>query len=267
MAYRTGHSPNGWGRESGGTPPNPEEGQSAVTTAALSNPAPTTPERPVALVALVAPGEMKRLTRDYLVSEGVPVKLADDQLLVAPAARPRSKRKARETRAARCTLDVADDADVRLIIRPWAAETADGHWLADIAAALLTGSAVTGACHPGTEYPAEIGVKGAAGMDLRDRGFGVRLNAFEDLYCYRVTSDISVTAPGADGRGTPVEGVVYVADDGTVTWERAYWHQHPVTGQEPDTWSSLPEPSAAARAIAGTVTAAVRAAWPELTAG
>ena len=155
---------------------------------------------------------------------------------------------------------------MRLCFFPWAAESADGHWLADIAAALLTGTAGTGPRHPDTTCAAAIGVKGTAGMDLRHRGFGVRLNTYEDDYYYNVMSDISVTAPGAGGPEPAVKGVVYVADDGTLSWERGYWYEYAVTEHEPRFRSWLPDPSAVAGAIAGMVSAAIRTAWPELGA-
>jgi hypothetical protein len=234
-----------------------------VTAPAVSSPAPAVPGDPGAPLAA---GELMRLTRQYLTAKGIPVKPDGDQLLIAPAAKPRSKKKARETRAARCTLTVDDDADARLYFLPWAAETADGRWLADIAAALLTGTATAGPRHPGT-CPAAAGVKATAGMDLRERGLTVELNTYEDDHYFHVVSDISVTAPGLRGLEPAVRGVVYVSDDGTVYWERCYWYEDAVfeRGAGPRSW--LPDPSAVARSIAGTVTAAVRAAWPELATG
>jgi hypothetical protein len=145
-----------------------------VTTAALSRPSPNTPGVPL------APGELLKLVGEYLAEKEIPVRLDSDQLLIVPAARPRSKKKARETHAARCTLSIDDDATARLHFFPWAAETTDGHWLAGIAAALLTGTAGDGQRHPGTASPAVIGVKATAGMDLRHRGFKVELNTCED---------------------------------------------------------------------------------------
>lgn len=235
-----------------------------VTAPALSNPAPAVPGDPGAPLAA---GELLRLTSEYLAAWGIPVKPDGDQLLIAPAAKPRSKKKARETRAARCTLTVDDDADARLYFLPWAAETADGHWLADIAAALLTGTAGTGPRHPGTSSLAAAGVKATSGLDLRDRGLTVELNTYEDDHCFHVVSDVSVTVPGLRGPEWPVRGVVYVSDDGTVYWERCYWYEDAVLerGAGPRSW--LPDPSAVARSIAGTVTAAVRTAWPELATG
>jgi hypothetical protein len=237
-----------------------------VTVPALSTPAPA-PAVPDGPGAPLAPGELMRLTREYLAAKGIPVRLDGDQLLVAPAARPRSKKKARETRAARCTLTVDDDADARLYFLPWAAETADGHWLADIAAALLTGTADTGPRQPDATCPAATGVKATAGMNLRHRGLTVELNTYEDDHYFHVVSDISVTAPGLRGTESAVRGVVYVSDDGTVYWERCYWYEDAVFDRELGPRSWLPDSSAVARAVAETVTAAVRAAWPELDAG
>lgn len=238
----------------------PEEGQSAVTTAALSKPSPNAPGVPL------VPGELLKLVGEYLAEKEVPVRLDGDQLLVAPAARPRSKKQARETRAARCTLSIDDDATARLHFFPWAAETTDGHWLADVAAALLTGTAGTGQRHPDTASPAVTSVKATAGMDLRHRGFKVELNTYEDDYYLDVASDIAATAPGSRGM-TSARGVVYLSDNGTACWERCYWYEHAVTGPGPELRSWLPDPSAVARAVAGTVTAAVRTAWPEPDAG
>jgi hypothetical protein len=56
--------------------------------------------------ALPAPGEVIRLAGECLTAGGAPAKMAGDCLLIAPAPRPRSKKKARETHAARCTLSV-----------------------------------------------------------------------------------------------------------------------------------------------------------------
>jgi hypothetical protein len=231
-----------------------------VTTAALPNPVPAAPGSPG---ASPVPGELLRLAGEYLKAEGIRVKPDVDQLLVAPAARPRSKRKAQETRAARCTLEIDDDsAAVRLHFFPWAKEATDGRWLADVASALLTGMGCIGPRRPDVRYPAGTGVKGIAGVDLQRRGFKVELNAYEDPDYFEVLSDIAVTVPGRVGPGNG--GVVYLADDGTTCWERCYCYEHVVTGRELEPGSWLPDPPAVALSIAGTVAAAVRTAWPEL---
>lgn len=234
-----------------------------MAATALSNP-PTVRE-PDGTVP-PAPGELTRLTGECLKAGGIRIRRDGDQLLVAPTARPRSKRKARETRAAQCALFIDDEtATARLDFLPWAAETADGGWLADVASALLTGMTGTGPRRPDVNHLAGMGVKGVAGTDLRRRGFLVELNTYEDPDYFEVMSEIAVTVPGRPGPAAG--GVVYIADDGIISWEHCYSYRHIVTGDGPGAGSELADPPAMARAIAGTVAAAVRAAWPELDAG
>jgi hypothetical protein len=153
-------------------------------------------------------------------------------------------------RAVQCELTVSDSADAELFWTPFAAEAADPHRVADLAAALLSGQA--GARHPDTVSSGDITFKGIVGMDLRAAGFKVQLNAYTDDYYYDVTADITVTDPRAGNTGA-----VYVADDGGLTWHRDYWEDHAATEWEPAFRTWLPDPSAVARAIADDVSRAL----------
>ena len=150
---------------------------------------------------------------------------------------------------AECALMISDAADAELWWTPLAAEAADPHSTADLAAALLSGE--PGARHPGAT-DADVPFKGAVGMDLRAGGFTVILNTYPDDYHYDVTSDIAVTNPRAWNSGT-----VYVTDEAGLTWHRDYWDEHAETAWEPQFRSWLPDPFAVARAIADTVSRAL----------
>jgi hypothetical protein len=154
------------------------------------------------------------------------------------------------SRAVQCELMVSDSADAELFWTPVAAEAADPHRVADLAAALLSGHA--GARHPDTVSSGDISFKGIVGMDLRAGGFTVELNAYTDDYYYDVIADITVTDPRAGN-----SGAVFVTDDGGLTWQRDYWDEHAATEWEPGFRSWLPDPSAVARAIAGDVSRAL----------
>ena len=80
----------------------------------------------------------------------------------------------------------------------------------------------------------------------------MELNAYPDDYYYDVTADITVTDPRAGN-----SGVVYVTDDGGLTWHRDYWDEHAATAWEPRFLTWLPDPPAVARAIADDVSRAL----------
>lgn len=153
-------------------------------------------------------------------------------------------------RAAQCELIVSGKADAELHWTPFAAEAADPHRVADLAAMLLSGQA--GARHPDTVSGSDLTFKGIVGMDLRAAGFKVELNAYTDDYYYDVTADITVTDPRAGN-----SGAVYVTDDGGLTWHRDYWEDDAATEWEPRFRTWLPDPPAVARAIADDVARAL----------
>jgi len=184
-------------------------------------------------------GGLASLTAASLTAAGLQVTGpdADGRLVIA-------------SRTAQCELTVSDSADAELFWTPIAAEAADPHRVADLAAALLSGQA--GTRHPDTVAGGDITFKGIVGMDLRAAGFTVELNAYPDDYYYDVTADITVTDPRAGN-----SGAVYVTDDGGLTWQRDYWDEHAETEWEPGFRTWLPDPSAVARAIADDVSRAL----------
>lgn len=231
-------------------------------------------------------GRLMRLTAAYLAASGVRVKQDEDLLTVDPVTRPRSKEEARQASAARWTLSVDDDARVNLCFCPWAAETSDPRWLADVAAALLayapsagqpasaagdaasgSGRPVAGAGEPAPDAGAPdagtrerdvrvpamsaIGLKGAVGHELRRRGFTVRLNTHADDDSFELTSDISATTAASDGSEPDTAGTVYISDNGTMFFDRTYW---------PDPASSGAGAGASSGASAGVSSGVIRPA-------
>ena len=184
-------------------------------------------------------GGLARLTAASLAAAGVQVTGpdTDGRLVIA-------------FRAAQCELTVSDSADAELFWTPFAAEAADPHRVADLAAVLLSGQA--GARHPDTVSSGDLTFKGIVGMDLRAGGFTVELNAYTDDYYYDVIADITVTDPRAGS-----SAAVYVTDDGGLTWHRDYWDDHAATEWEPAFRTWLPDPPAVARAIADDVSRAL----------
>jgi hypothetical protein len=86
----------------------------------------------------------------------------------------------------------------------------DPRRLADLAAVLLTGKPVAG--RPDLNFdPTDHTLKGAAGRDLRLRGFRVDLSVGIDNVALEVLGEVRATNPNADER------TLYVADDGTLT--------------------------------------------------
>jgi hypothetical protein len=188
-------------------------------------------------------GGLARLTAASLTAAGVQVTEpdTDGRLVIA-------------SRAAQCELTISDSADAELFWTPFAAEAADPHRVADLAAALLSGQA--GARHPDTVSSGDLTFKGIVGMDLRAAGFTVELNAYTDDYYYDVIADITVTDPR-----TANSGAVFVTDDGGLTWQRDYWDEHAATEWEPGFRTWLPDPSAVARAIADDVSRALNVSF------
>lgn len=210
-----------------------------------------------ALPAL-APGELRRLTADRLSAAGIAVqRRGEEYLVLGRARRPRSRKRERESRWGNWLLSVADEAMATVDFVPWAGADSDPHWLADIAAAFLTGEAGTGQRCLDNASVKVIGVMGVCGLDLRQRGFSVDLNTYVSDDCLEVSADISVTAPGAPG------ATVWVGPGGSMMWERDYW---PECADAGDDWGAdgerLAGASAVAAAIARPVAAAINAARP-----
>jgi hypothetical protein len=151
--------------------------------------------------------------------------------------------------SARCDLVVSDSADAELHWSPFGGDAADPHRVADLAATLLSGQ--PGARHPGAAS-GDITFKGIVGMDLRAAGFEVELSVYPDETCFDVTAEIVVMDPRAE-----ISGIVYATDDGGLTWYRDYWDEYAETAWQPGFRAWLPDPSAVARAIAGTVSRAL----------
>ena len=188
-------------------------------------------------------GKLARLTAASLTAAGLEVTAPD------PAPGDDGGRLVIFCRATRCDLVVSDNADAELHWSPFAAGAADPHRVADFAAALLSGRPA--ARHPDAASR-DISFKGIVGMDLRAAGFEVELNVYPDLFYFDVTADITVTDPRAGDSGT-----VYAGDDGGLTWHRDFWDEHAETTWQPGFRAWLPDPSAVARAIAGTVSRAL----------
>ena len=188
-------------------------------------------------------GELASLTAASLTAAGL-------QVTVSDAADPDGFRRLMiRCHGAECALMVSDDADAELWWTPLAAEAADPHRTADLAAALLSGEA--GVRHPDITGR-DITFKGIVGMDLRAGGFTVDLNTYPDDYYYDVIAEIAATNPRTADSGT-----VYATDDGGLTWHRDYWDEHAETVWKPHFSTWLPDPPAVARAIAGTVSRAL----------
>src|SRR5579859_3222805 len=116
---------------------------------------------------------------------------------------------------ARCTLTVHDGGQVVWEWRPVAGGQADPKQLADMACALLIGQAGE---QPrlGDGYGRRtVTLKGAVGRELAARGLAVDLDLYPDMEFYDVSAVIVITSPGAD-----LEAEVWVADDGSLCWER-----------------------------------------------
>lgn len=200
-----------------------------------------------------APGELVQLTASHLTAGGVPATLrTPESIMIAPKLRPRSRRRARRLRGAEISVGVRDDGEATADFAPWTAP--DPHWVADIAAAFLTGTAGAG---PRCPSPSRVGgFKGIAGSDLRHRGFKAEPSAWVSRDSFEVVADVEVT-PGVNldvidfcGADT---GTVTISDNGMFLWERCFC-------------PGLPDVDAVARAIAGAVAAGVFTAWPELQA-
>ncbi|MGH3247679.1 MAG: hypothetical protein ACRDOI_15930, partial [Trebonia sp.] len=145
------------------------------------------------------------------------------------------------------SLTVDDDAHAEL-----QSDHDDPHRAADTAAALLS-PAPSDARHPDAASGSSLTFKGTAGMDLKAKGFDVALDVYTDDTYYDVISEIAVTNPRA---GT---GTVYITDQGGLTWSRDYWDEHAATAREPRHRTWLPDPPAAPRHIAATITRALSA--------
>lgn len=212
----------------------------------------TTPDTPREL----APDELARLTAEYLTAVGITVTRDGIEFELDPGAAfaPGPGDAAREVGAALWSLGVDEHANARLYFVPAKAGASDPRWIAGIAAALLGGTpAADGQEDSPRPSSGGGGIQCAAGLDLRRRGFTVKLNPYVDDQHLELCADVSATAPG----GT---GTVYLTDEGTICFERPYWCDHSATEWEPEYRTWLPDPSAPARAIAETVTAAIAAA-------
>jgi hypothetical protein len=205
------------------------------------------------------PGTLRKLTAARLADSGIAVRKRRGDLIIQPVGKPRSMKRARATGAALWTLDVDDDTSVHLSIRPWARHTSNPLWIAGIAAALLTGVSEPLEPHPAAPSARVLGIKGAAGMHLRHHGFPVELNVCADNRTLELTADVSATTADYDTDEAADPGIVFISDDGTVYYEHTFGQSTArLTAGDPA--APLPGPSAVARDIAATVTAALNAA-------
>jgi len=205
------------------------------------------------------PGALSRLTAACIRDGGIPVTEDDESLIILdPEPRPGPKEKpspARAPRAGEWEITVDDHAQVTLCFYPRPGKASDPLWIADIATALLTGTP-PGEHRSGPIPSRAMGLKAAAGLDLRARGFLVQLNTYPDEEELQLASDVSAHAGDESGNAR----LVYIADNGNVTFERWSWQDHVATGRRPRSPSRLSDPSATARTIANTIIAAVRTA-------
>ncbi|MGH3253141.1 MAG: hypothetical protein ACRDOI_43960 [Trebonia sp.] len=187
-------------------------------------------------------GELARLTAATLTTAGLHV----------TGPRPADAEGCRliiRAHGARYSLLVSDDAQAELQTET---DDPDPHHLAQLAAALLSSHAP--APQPDASPSRSITYKGIAGTTLRAAGYHVNLNVYPDDHDYDVTADISVTDPR-----TPNSGTAYLTDQGGLTWYRDYWDDHAETTPGPRHRTWLPDPPAAARHIAATITRALSA--------
>ncbi len=195
------------------------------------------PAATATLPGSAAPPALAALTAAALTSAGHHVTGPDDagRLLIA-------------ARLAQCVVIVTDNADAELHWTPHAGQHGDPHATAAMAAALLDGRPCPR--HPDAKAGKDITPKGIAGMDLRAGGYTVALTVHTDDYYYDVTAEITVTSPRAPG-------TAYLTDQGGLTWHRDYSRDHAAETWEPAYRAWLPDPPAAARAIADTITRAL----------
>jgi hypothetical protein len=221
----------------------------------------------------LAPGELSRLTAECLAAAGIVVTSGGPgpelELELHPGPDPWLGEQAGEADAERWTLAVDDYARARLDYAPAQARAADPHRIAAIAAALLTGTPPADG-PPGDHAPAAgadrsdddgpgDGIMRTAGLDLRRRGLAVALSAITDDEDLELSCDLRVTAPGDDPHDP---ATAWIADNGTIQFDRSYWAGHAAEERRPRYRTWLPDPAACAAAIADTVTAAIAAAQP-----
>lgn len=206
----------------------------------------------------LAPGSLARLTAAFLGEAGMGVqKDGELDLIVSPG--PGTPAPEADADADRWTLTVDDNAYARLCFVSREGEATDPARIVNVTAALFSGNPVpvTPSAPDGVRG---TGLMSTAGLALRRRGFSVRLNSFVDDAFLDLCADLSVTVPAIDERDT---GTTYITDDGGIRFERSYWLDHAATEWEPEYRTWLPDPAAPARAIADTITTAIRAALRE----
>jgi hypothetical protein len=115
-----------------------------------------------------------------------------------------------------CNLSVHDFGLVEWECEPWPGEKADPILVADIAAFLLTGSEESPRASDGHSARG-MTLKAIAGNELRDRGFTVSLDVYEDLELLEVDADIVIT----NSVRHPIANV-RVSDDADLMWECNY---------------------------------------------
>ena len=197
------------------------------------------------------PGALMYLVAAGLIRSGasvglVPLPLVDEPCL--PITCPH----------ARCTLTVHDDGPVIWEWRPAAGGQVDPKQLADMACALLTGQA-SQQPRLGDGYGRRtVTLKGVVGRELAARGLMVDLGLYPDTVFYDVSAVIVVTSPGSDP-----EAEVWVADDGSLSWERDYGAAGTLPAGDP----GCPAGSADLGELAADIVARVTAALSVTVAG
>jgi hypothetical protein len=114
-----------------------------------------------------------------------------------------------------CEIIAADEGYLRWEYKPDAPGGLDA--VTERVLCLLTGESpdLSGADHANGDTWS--GLKGVVGRKLRERGMSVNLEIYEDQEALSVTAEILAVNPEA-----PRRGLVFIADDGALTWECGY---------------------------------------------
>lgn len=189
------------------------------------------------------PGELMRLVAGGLTANGFDVR---------PPQYRRGTRWSIGCQGARCALSVSDFGDAEWEYSPRVGRAADPELIAGLVAALLTGQ-VHGYPREGNGDSRDgITFKGIVGLELKTRGFDVDLEIYEDPDYFQAWAEIAVTNPGSTQ-----DAIVYVADDGSITWTRGYWAEATAANSGPEFRQWITDPETVAGDIVATITRAM----------